>query len=155
MSGAHPTHVLGQYGLTGGCETIEVHTPMTIRCSIGVNQVGSNSNGGPRAMTWNMVVAARADHIFTAVLQVQTNVPDDLPLVSSKRCTAVEKRTDDVEQALRCGWSCRERDSTTNQRTLGVVPITFPGRRQREVLGQEAGDTCRGARGLSTAPRSR
>ena len=69
----NPVVVVESYGLTSGCETIEVKTyddPMFV----GVIQIGTNC--GPLGMTWNMVVASNADHTFTAVVQVQTVVED-------------------------------------------------------------------------------
>ena len=46
---------------------------------MGVVQVGTNC--GTTGMTWNMVVATPADHTFSAVVQVQTTVPEELQTV--------------------------------------------------------------------------
>ena len=68
-----PLDVVSQYGLPSGCETLEVKT-YDDPVFAGVVQVGTDC--GPQHMTWNMVVAAPADHAFTALVQVQT-LPDD------------------------------------------------------------------------------
>lgn len=70
-----PLTLLSQYGLTGGCTTMEVKE-YDDPVFVGVIQIGTDC--GPQHMTWNMVVASPADHSFTAVLQAQSADPDEL-----------------------------------------------------------------------------
>jgi len=73
-----PLTIVASYGLTSGCQTIEVKE-YDDPVFVGVVQVGTDC--GPQHMTWNMVVANPADHAFTAVMQVQTADPTELEVV--------------------------------------------------------------------------
>jgi hypothetical protein len=73
-----PTALLGQYGLTSGCASMDVRE-YDDPVFVGVVQVGTGC--GPNNMQWNMIVASPADHSFTAVLQVQTADQNELDIV--------------------------------------------------------------------------
>ena len=71
---ADPQVLVDEFGLTGGCETLESQ-PYQDAVFTGVVQVGTNCGQG--AATWNMVAASPADQSLTAVVQVHTASPAD------------------------------------------------------------------------------
>jgi serine protease Do len=73
-----PLVVIDQFGLTGGCEKLEVKT-YDDPFFVGVVQVGTNC--GDLHMTWNLVAAAPAEHTYTAMVQVQTADPVELQTI--------------------------------------------------------------------------
>jgi hypothetical protein len=73
-----PLVLIQEYGITSGCEAIEVKT-YEDPVFTGVVQIGTDC--GPQSMTWQMVAANPADESFTAVVQVQSTVPEEIRTV--------------------------------------------------------------------------
>jgi hypothetical protein len=75
----NPLDVVGQYGLTAGCTTIEVKE-YDDPAFAGYVQVGTDC--GPQHMTWNMVVANPiGKNDFSVVMEVQTADPTELETI--------------------------------------------------------------------------